>query len=107
MPEDFPPGYIRAIDTIAGMARAFRIANPDASLDFVLGPSGVWIAAPLSVLRRQIARNPAARHLVDFVLASVPDATVMMFAVALEHAGIPFRRVSLGELGIGPAGKPS
>jgi hypothetical protein len=73
--------------------------------EFVLPPEGTVLMASLDRVRNGVARNAEARRLIDALVTlggRVPP-TVLMLELALEQAGVPFRRVSLD---VGDDGQP-
>ena len=104
-----PEGYVRDAEIMFAIVQCRCAAAATMLLGrplFRLGPRDIAICAPLDVLGPRMAKNDAARLLVrEAVERTGGRATCMMLAMALEHAGVPVERVSLGELGLGDVGK--
>lgn len=96
-PKDYAAGAEMMLDIVG----RFRELEPL----FALPPKNVALIASVLEVGRYIARNQAARTMLLAVASethrrSLPEPTVMMLRVALEHHGIEPLYVPLASLGI-------
>lgn len=109
---ELPPGYAEACEDMTRVLRAWLEKHPDCRPRFRLGPDDVWIVAPLDTVLPRVCLNDDARvcaELVDEVarIRSGDGATLFMFGIVLQTAGVPYERTSLAGLGLQIASLPS